>query len=200
MKLHLGCGQYRFDGYLNVDFPASEHTVPSVWPISMPISRLCAIRLPRWRKCGCTTSSSISPARRRWPWWQPGRRGSRPGACCGSRFLISNGPPGGRFRGGSDGASDERHCAICMARTRHRGRCIGRAGPRHRCGSSSQERDSAPSRWSDLPGALWTTSQSRRAGPPLRQIAEPANRPSHDCSRTISSMAALPNAASMGCG
>lgn len=27
MKLHLGCGQYHFDGYLNIDYPASEHTV-----------------------------------------------------------------------------------------------------------------------------------------------------------------------------
>lgn len=27
LKLHLGCGQVRLDGYLNIDFPATEHTV-----------------------------------------------------------------------------------------------------------------------------------------------------------------------------
>ena len=27
IKLHLGCGQIYFDGYLNIDYPLSEHTV-----------------------------------------------------------------------------------------------------------------------------------------------------------------------------
>jgi predicted SAM-dependent methyltransferase len=27
LRLHLGCGQYYLDGYLNVDFPLSEHTL-----------------------------------------------------------------------------------------------------------------------------------------------------------------------------
>lgn len=27
MRLHLGCGQRYFDGYVNIDFPMSEHTV-----------------------------------------------------------------------------------------------------------------------------------------------------------------------------
>lgn len=26
LRLHLGCGQWRFDGYVNIDFPPSEHT------------------------------------------------------------------------------------------------------------------------------------------------------------------------------
>lgn len=29
MKLHLGCGQKYFDGYVNIDYPPSEHTVMS---------------------------------------------------------------------------------------------------------------------------------------------------------------------------
>lgn len=31
-KLHLGCGQTHFNGYLNIDFPPSEHTVQTVSP------------------------------------------------------------------------------------------------------------------------------------------------------------------------
>ena len=27
LRLHLGCGQYYLDGYLNIDFPLSEHTL-----------------------------------------------------------------------------------------------------------------------------------------------------------------------------
>ena len=27
MKLHLGCGQRYFEGYVNIDYPQSEHTV-----------------------------------------------------------------------------------------------------------------------------------------------------------------------------
>lgn len=27
LKLHLGCGQIHFDGYINIDYPQSEHTV-----------------------------------------------------------------------------------------------------------------------------------------------------------------------------
>ena len=27
MKLHLGCGQRHFEGYVNIDYPLSEHSV-----------------------------------------------------------------------------------------------------------------------------------------------------------------------------
>ena len=27
MKLHLGCGQQYFEGYRNIDFPLTQHTV-----------------------------------------------------------------------------------------------------------------------------------------------------------------------------
>ena len=27
MKLHLGCGEYHFEGYVNIDYPITEHTV-----------------------------------------------------------------------------------------------------------------------------------------------------------------------------
>lgn len=30
LRLHLGCGQYHLDGYLNIDFPLSEHTLQQV--------------------------------------------------------------------------------------------------------------------------------------------------------------------------
>ena len=29
LRLHLGCGQWRFDGYVNIDYPPSEHTTIS---------------------------------------------------------------------------------------------------------------------------------------------------------------------------
>jgi hypothetical protein len=32
LKLHLGCGERYLEGYVNIDYPASEHTVMSVKP------------------------------------------------------------------------------------------------------------------------------------------------------------------------
>lgn len=32
LKLHLGCGEQRFDGYVNIDYPASGHNVMAVKP------------------------------------------------------------------------------------------------------------------------------------------------------------------------
>lgn len=32
LRLHLGCGEKRFDGYVNIDYPASEHNVMTVRP------------------------------------------------------------------------------------------------------------------------------------------------------------------------
>ena len=43
MKLHLGCGQYHFEGYVNIDFPSSYHTVQtgSVADLLIDITTLC---------------------------------------------------------------------------------------------------------------------------------------------------------------
>jgi predicted SAM-dependent methyltransferase len=30
LRLHLGCGQYHLDGYLNIDYPLTEHTLQEV--------------------------------------------------------------------------------------------------------------------------------------------------------------------------
>lgn len=45
MRLHLGCGQRRFDGYINIDYPLSEHSVQRT-SVADEFHDLTALRYP----------------------------------------------------------------------------------------------------------------------------------------------------------
>ncbi len=54
LRLHLGCGEYHFDGYLNIDYPPSEHTCQTrigadvfgdITKLRLPAAALHEIRL-----------------------------------------------------------------------------------------------------------------------------------------------------------
>jgi hypothetical protein len=45
LRLHLGCGENHFRGYINIDFPSSEHTVQTTSPADM-YADITAIQFP----------------------------------------------------------------------------------------------------------------------------------------------------------